>query len=42
LLIFRVGTFEVRGTVDTLIAGAGGLLMAVWLARLFGEIYSRK
>jgi hypothetical protein len=39
LLIFRVGTFDFRGTQYVLIAGAGGLLMAVMLARSFGQVY---
>jgi hypothetical protein len=39
LLLFRIGTFESRGTKDILIAGVGGLLMAAMLARSFGEVY---
>jgi hypothetical protein len=42
LLIFRVGTFDFRGNQNMVIAGAGGLLMAVMLARSFGEVYSKK
>jgi len=35
LLVFRVGTFDFRRTPDALIAGLGGLLMAVMLSRAF-------
>jgi hypothetical protein len=35
LLVFRVGTFDFRRTQDALIAGVGGLLMAVMLSRAF-------
>ena len=35
LLVFRVGTFDFRRTQDALIAGVGGLLMAVMLSRTF-------
>lgn len=39
LLICRVGNFEPHRTRDVLVAGIGGLLMAVMLARAFGAIY---
>jgi hypothetical protein len=42
LLVFRVGRFNLRGAPDLLTAGAGGLLMAVMLARAFGQVYSGK
>ena len=35
LLVFRVGTFDFRRIQDVLIAGVGGLLMAVMLSRAF-------
>jgi hypothetical protein len=38
LLVFRVGTFDFRRTQDVLIAGVGGLLMAVMLSRAFTGI----
>ena len=38
LLVFRVGTFDFRRTLDALIAGAGGLLMAVMLSRAFTDM----
>lgn len=37
LLVLRVGTFDFRRTLDALIAGAGGLLMAVMLSRAFTD-----
>ena len=39
LLISRVGQFEIRRTRDVLLVGAGGLLMAMMLSQVFGEIY---
>jgi hypothetical protein len=39
LLLGRVGTFELRKTAHALIAGAGGLAMAVMLARTFGRFH---
>ena len=39
LLVCRVGKFELRQTRDVLIVGLGGLLMAVMLARAFGQVY---
>ena len=39
LLVCRVGDFHVRQTFSVLAMGAGGLLMAVMLARAFGQIY---
>jgi len=38
LLMIRVGEFHVRETPDVLLAGAGGLLMAVMLSRAFKRI----
>ena len=38
LLVFRVGTFDFRRIQDVLIAGVGGLLMAVMLSRAFTGI----
>jgi hypothetical protein len=38
LLLFRVGMFDFRRTQDVLIAGAGGLPMAVILARAFTAV----
>lgn len=42
LLVGRVGEFHLRETTDVLVVGAGGLLMAVMLARSFGQVYSGK
>ena len=39
LLVSRVGTFVLRRTREVLVVGAGGLLMAVMLAQLFGPLY---
>jgi hypothetical protein len=39
LLVGRVRDFNLHRTSDVLALGAGGLLMAVMLARLFGRIY---
>jgi hypothetical protein len=39
LLLGRVGTFELRRWRHVLIAAAGGLLMAVMLARAFGQLH---
>jgi hypothetical protein len=38
LLVFRVGTFDFRRIHDVVIAGVGGLLMAVMLSRTFAGI----
>jgi len=40
LLVCRVGTFELRRTQHVAVAGAGALLMAVMLARVFGRFYA--
>ena len=40
LLVCRVGTFELRRTRHVVVAGAGALLMAVMLARVFGRFYA--
>lgn len=37
LLIFRVGTFDFRNTLDVLLAAAGGLLMGIQLSSWFGR-----
>ena len=39
LLVCRVGTFDLRRSGDVLVAGAGGLLMAMMLTRVFGPLY---
>jgi hypothetical protein len=39
LLLVRVGTFEFRRGRHVLVAGAGGLAMAVMLARALGRFY---
>jgi hypothetical protein len=38
LLLCRVGEFQLRRTLHVLLAGAGGLLMALNLARHFGQV----
>jgi hypothetical protein len=38
LLVCRVGAFDLRHTSNILIAGIGGLLMAVMLSQAFGKI----
>jgi hypothetical protein len=39
LLLCRVGSFDLRGARDVLVAGAGALLMAMVSARAFGRFY---
>jgi hypothetical protein len=39
LLLGRVGNFEFRRWCHVLIAGAGGLAMALMLSRVFGRFY---
>lgn len=39
ILICHVGEFRLRGPREMAIATLGGLLMALWLARTFGQIY---
>ena len=39
VLIFRVGTFDVRDTWDASSAGAGALLISLLLARHFGQFH---
>ena len=39
-LVAHVGQFHIRSILDALVAGAGGLLMAVMLSRAFGQLYS--
>ncbi len=36
-LVCRVGQFHLRNVVDMLVLGAGGLVMALMLARTFGR-----
>jgi len=38
-LVSHVGEFHIRSIPDMLVMGAGGLLMAVMLARTFGRLY---
>jgi hypothetical protein len=38
-LISHVGQFHIRSIPDALVAGAGGLLMAVMLSRAFEQLY---
>jgi hypothetical protein len=39
LLLYRVGTYELRRTRHVLVAGAGALLMAIMSAHVFGRFY---
>ena len=39
LLVCQVGEFHIRNFLDLLVAGVGGLLMAIMLSRAFGRIY---
>lgn len=39
-LVCWVGTFHIRGASDIVVAGAGGLLMALMLAHSFGRLYA--
>src|ERR1700690_3422224 len=39
LLLARVGTFELRRSRHILVAGAGGLAMALMLSRAFGRFH---
>ena len=39
LLIWKVGNFDLRDTIQVLVAGLGGLLMALVGARLFGRFH---
>jgi hypothetical protein len=39
VLVFRIGDFEVRNTVDVLACGAGVLLIALFSARHFGRFH---
>lgn len=39
LLLFRVGVFSARSLHQILLVGVGGFLMALMLARGFGELY---
>ena len=40
LLVCHLGEFHIRSTSDVLVLGAGGLLMAMFLARTFGRRFS--
>jgi len=42
LLVCRIGEFHIRDIPDVIVLGAGGLLMAVMLARTFGRLYGGK
>ena len=42
LLLVRVGDFDPRSSVDMLLPGVGGLMMAVLLARTFGRVHAKK
>jgi hypothetical protein len=37
LLIFRIGPFDIRNTIDILLVAAGGLAMGIQLASWFGR-----
>jgi hypothetical protein len=39
VLVFRVGTFDLRSTADILAAGSGAVAMALMLARAFGRFH---
>ena len=39
VLICRVGSFDLRSTVDVVVAGLGILLMSVFAARHFGQFH---
>ena len=39
LLICRVGSFDLRSTTDVVAAGAGALLMSLFMARHFGRFH---
>jgi hypothetical protein len=39
LLVFRVGSFNLRGTLDAVALGAGILVMSLMLARAFGRFH---
>jgi len=39
-LVGHVGEFHIRSILDMCVVGAGGLLMAVMLARSFGQVFS--
>ena len=42
LLVTRVGEFHVPESSDVLVLAAGGLVMALMLARAFGRLYARQ
>ncbi|HTB12502.1 MAG TPA: hypothetical protein VK752_13065 [Bryobacteraceae bacterium] len=39
VLVFRVGTFDLRSTSDILASGLGAIGMALMLARVFGRFH---
>lgn len=41
LLVCRVGRFNLRSTRDIAVFGLGWLLLALMLARAFGEVFAR-
>jgi len=40
-LVTHFGAFHVRSIADALVAGVGGLVMAVMLSRAFGQLYTK-
>jgi hypothetical protein len=42
LLVCEVGEFHLRTLPDVIVLGAGGLVMAIMLARSFGPLYSNQ
>lgn len=40
-LVTQVGAFHIRSIPDVLVAGAGGLAMAIMLSRAFGQLYAK-
>src|SRR5580704_190389 len=42
LLIFRVGAFDIRNTIDILVVAAGGLVMGIQLGSWFGRARARE
>jgi len=41
-LVCRFGEFQIRALSDAIALGAGGLVMAVMLARTFGQVHGEK
>jgi hypothetical protein len=40
-LVTHVGEFHVRNIPEAVVAGAGGLLIAIMLSRAFGQLYAK-